>query len=486
MISTTQVTGSTPRWKSSMLLAAMMVCAAAPVSAESNLAVNGFAWTQSQSGLRPMYAGAGNFDNNLFFQAGGMVFLNSKPSENWTTNLSVGVAFENSAIKGSIRDSNNALISKTNPNSISLGMGGFLYEANIDFHIGTYALKIGKFHYRYSDYNHNMGLYLLRGPVYPGFLYSGFNQIEGITKTGILSSWGPSEAFRWDILGSFETDFKPYMDLNLSTFLTFKAGPVELGTGIEAQRLVEFNPCTTSPKDGNDLNECLGGDPGSSFVGAGNDLYKGAYFVIDTNGVGAGGRADTTTYSLAGYKAMVRAAFDFKSIIGEYQGSKNDFVVYLEAALLGVENYPHLYENRLERVPVLFGINFPTFGLMEALSLELEYYNAPYQNDPYKLVGSYDVFQFAEGNSINYAMSPIPPSNKAGYEHLAKAQEDFDPKQDNLKWSVYAAKTIHEKITFKAQIASDHWRVPNNNFVQYEAAAKPGQFYGSLRVQYSL
>jgi hypothetical protein len=83
-------------------------------------------------------------------------------------------------------------------------------------------------------------------------------------------------------------------------------------------------------------------------------------------------------------------------------------------------------------------------------------------------------------------MSPIPPSNKAGSPHLAKAQEDFDPKQDNLKWSVFATKSVADRITFKLQLASDHWRAPNNNFVQYEQMAKPGQFYGAIRVDYLL
>jgi hypothetical protein len=161
-------------------------------------------------------------------------------------------------------------------------------------------------------------------------------------------------------------------------------------------------------------------------------------------------------------------------------------VFYFEAALLGVKNYDHIYTKMGERIPVLFGFNLPTYGLLDLLGLEIEYYNAPYQNDPYKLVGAYDVFSFSDGNSINYAFSPIPPSNKAGTPHLAKAQEDFDPKKDNLKWSIKLQKRAAERITFKFQLASDHWRTPNNNLVQYEAAAQPSQFYGSLRVDYAL
>jgi hypothetical protein len=329
-----------------------------------------------------------------------------------------------------------------------------------------------------------MGLYLLRGPVYPGFLYSGFQEIPAITKTGFLFSWSPSESFRWDVLPSFETDFKPFMDINLSSFITYKMGLLELGAGIESQRLVEFNSCVTSPNGAADVNECLGGDPTGATVNApGADLYKSAYLIVDTTG----GKNDTLTYSMAGTKAMVRGALDFKHLMGGYTGGDKDWVLYFEAALLGLKDYPLIYEKKSERMPVLVGMNIPTYGLLNLLSLEVEYYNAPYQNDPYKLVGSYDVFQFSDGNSINYAMSPIPPSGKAGQpgENI-KAQKDFDAKKDNLKWSIYATKNVADRITFKFQLASDHWRAPNNNYVQYEAASNPGQFYGAIRVDYAL
>ena len=463
-----------------------LVCLAAPARAESYLKVSGVAWSQYQNGLTPMYKGAANFDYNPFFGAGGLLLLNGRPGDNWETNLSVGVGYGNSAIKKTIRNQSDLVISKTNPNSISLGMSAFLHEADFAYAKGPLALKVGKFHYSYSDYNSNMGLYLLRGPVYPGFIYSGFDEIGGLTKVGALGSWSPSPSLRWDVLANFETEFKPYMDLNLSGFLTYKLGMLELGAGVESQRLVEFNSCVTSPEDGADLDECLGGDPGSSYVGPGADLYKGAFFVIDTTNKASTGKADTTTFSLAGTKMMVRGAIDFKPILPGYQGSPKDFVFYFELALLGVKDYPHIYEKKSERMPLLAGFNLPTFGWLNLLSVEIEYYDSPYQNDPYKLNGAYDVFSFSDGNSINYAMSPIPPSNKAGEGHLSKASVDFDPSKDNWKWSVYLARKLQDRITLKAQLASDHWRVPNNNFVQYEVLSKPGQVYGSIKVDYAL
>ncbi len=446
------------------------------------LNVSGFAWTQGLYAPK-VYQGAANFDNNSFIQAGGMGFINQKPNDNWDANLSFGVAFGNNAIKKTLKTDSGAVVGRINPHSVALGMNAFLYEANVAYKTASdaFAVKIGKFHYVYSDYNHNMGLYLLRGPVYPGFLYSGFEDIAPLTKTGFQFTYKPMSTLTLDVLPTVETDFKPFMDLNLSAFLTYKQGLFELGAGVESQRLVEFNSCITSPSGKADVDECLGGDPKTAYAGD-SDLYQSAFMIIDT----LGGKRDTLTYSLAGTKVMVRGALDFKAVLGEYQGSAKDWVFYFEAALLGVKDYPLIYTKKSERMPMLAGFNFPTYGLLDLASLEVEYYNAPYQNDPYKLVGAYDVFQFSDGNSINYAFSPIPPSNVKGSPHLAKAQEDFDPKKDNLKWSLMLQKKVADRITFKFQLASDHWRVPNNNFVQYEAASEPGQFYSALRVDYFL
>jgi hypothetical protein len=341
--------------------------------------------------------------------------------------------------------------------------------------------------------------------VYPGFLFSGFEEIGGLTKTGMLGSWTPLKGLTWDVLASFETDFKPYMDINLSSFLTYKAGPFEVGAGVEAQRLAEFNACSTSPKTDADVSDCLGGDVGSTYVGPGADYYKSRYFVVDSTGHGASVdsldpvtllpnpnynpnfRDDTTSFSLAGTKVMVRGAVDFKQfLMPSYSGASRDMVLYFELALLGVKNYDYIYEKRSERMPVLVGLNVPTWGWLDLLSLEVEYYNAPFQNDPYKITGAYDVFSFSEGNSINYASSPIPGSNDAGWEHLKNTETDFDPSKDNWKWSVLAAKQVNDKITFKVQVASDHWRTPNNNQVKYEAMANPGQFYAAARVAFAL
>src|SRR4051794_26414244 len=110
-------------WGRAAMLAACFAGAATPAFSEAKLDVSGYAWTQYQQGLTEMYKGAANFDHDPFFSAGGMLFLGNNPSDNWTTDLSIGVFFGNSAIKKTIMDTNNTVIGRTNPNSISLGMG---------------------------------------------------------------------------------------------------------------------------------------------------------------------------------------------------------------------------------------------------------------------------------------------------------------------------------------------------------------------------
>lgn len=110
-----------------LLSAAVIAGGTENTGAEAALKVSGYAWTQYQNGLTPMYKGLANFDYNPFFQAGGLLFLNNQPTENWALNVSLGVGYGNSAIIKTLRDSSGGVVGNTNPNSISLGMGAFLY-----------------------------------------------------------------------------------------------------------------------------------------------------------------------------------------------------------------------------------------------------------------------------------------------------------------------------------------------------------------------
>jgi hypothetical protein len=102
----------------------------------------------------------------------------------------------------------------------------------------------------------------------------------------------------------------------------------------------------------------------------------------------------------------------------------------------------------MERMPIMFGFNFPAFKLLDVLSFQFEYYENPYPND--------------YGNTFTYSLpgfaAPISWDNQVD---LATGFLNLDAyKHDNWKWSVYANKFFGKGKHFGivAQAARDHYR----------------------------
>src|SRR5690606_23264128 len=91
---------------------------------------------------------------------------------------------------------------------------------------------------------------------------------------------------------------------------------------------------------------------------------------------------DYQEYKASGIKPIVTAAFDPKPLLGGLPmlGS-NDLVLYGEAALLGVKDYPIFYDDWTKRVPVMIGFNLPTFKFLDVLAVEAEYYGSEYPDN---------------------------------------------------------------------------------------------------------
>ncbi len=98
------------------------------------------------------------------------------------------------------------------------------------------------------------------------------------------------------------------------------------------------------------------------------------------------------------------------------------------------------------------------------------------------MLGAYDPFSFSPV-TFNPAFSPLPTPS-AGDNARIQNMDPYDTDADNLKWSIYVTKTIHEKIRFSGKLASDHWRIPNNNSVTTDVTVKPSQFYLSMKLEY--
>jgi hypothetical protein len=132
-------------------------------------------------------------------------------------------------------------------------------------------------------------------------------------------------------------------------------------------------------------------------------------------------------------------------------------------------------------MPFMVGFNFPTFGLLDFLSLEVERYTAKYKADYSKL--GYDrslYFKNIAAPQLLATRSPsaIPISLKdlAGDRYTITPEGNFvndqsgdtilvkgtelDPENltaDDWKWSLNIEKTLVGHIQFSGQVANDHF-----------------------------
>lgn len=373
----------------------------------------------------------------------------------------------------------------------------FITESRITYYKGekadpNFSLTFGNFDYNYNPDIKNLGLYLLRGTVYPGFLVSGFmDPAIDDTRGDILglklhNTFGK---FRHDLVFANERQFPPSFDWSLGYVAKYQPVPAfTIGAGFNLYRVLSANSDLTTPTKESYVYE---GD----LVGAGNyHPYDGRFIEIDTVGsAGDPSKWDTTAYTHKGAKLMGMMSFDIKKAL-DLGGTfgEQDLKFYAEAALVGVKNYGTIYANRMERIPVMAGFNLPTMGWLDVMSVEVEWYGAKYRNDIAKL-----------GPSSNYSQlpSPIPVSylssqgiiDKGGVDPATgrlmrdssvmikgTALDIQNLTQDDWKWSLFAQKTVREHIRFTAQVANDHFRPTPMRGVSYKESGGTAEASSSL------
>jgi hypothetical protein len=153
---------------------------------------------------------------------------------------------------------------------------------------------------------------------------------------------------------------------------------------------------------------------------------------------------DTVTYTHQGTKLMGMFSLDLKPMLSVGGLGAQDLRLYGEAALLGVRNHGAIYDDPMERLPVMVGFNFPTFGLLDRLSVEGEWYGSPYRNDLYNIGNPDGMVAPWRWNPKRPEPSPIPVEGEA--------------QDDNWRWSVLLEKSLATYVRFTAQVASDHYR----------------------------
>jgi hypothetical protein len=347
---------------------------------------------------------------------------------------------------------------------------------------GLFSLGGGLFPFKYNPDAADLGEYLFRSQPYPTTINTGGN--GGLTAIGEQNV--PLEGFhgtmkagglRFDALLTTETGLPPLYDWSLAFLGGFKTpdGLLDLGAGIDFKRLIQIKSEKTRVralensyfrKDGTWYSGYAAyyANPASFLQGKAREAYAknshqdsalgDAYTArsqallaiadsLKTGGpwVGPDGLVPGAGYyTPAGVMAMARAALDLKKIL-PYAGSPADLRLYAEAAVLGLKDYPVFYRKLSQRVPVMAGFNVPTFGLLDLLAVQWEYFNSPNLNNTY-MVGEH-----------NWTVPYMP-------EDELFSQDDWNDltHKDNVSWSITARRRILGALTLNAQVARDHMR----------------------------
>jgi hypothetical protein len=315
----------------------------------------------------------------------------------------------------------------------------YVAEADLEFaFINRDDLKLsaqaGFFPYDYAPESQNLGLYLLRGPVYPGMLTSGFETKYVLPIANNLGFKLSHQVggFQQDLLFTFENEWPTYWDLSPAYIAAYGFGAtLHLGGGVQLNHFIPVDGKITDPQ---------------------NDNVR--YIYAKTSG---GSDTDTVFVAFRGVKLMANFSFDPKALLGGLDGDgplgPEDLKLYGEIAVLGLDRdraHNDLYGPISKRMPMMIGFNLPACKYLDRLNVELEYYGAPWVDDP-------SIFEHTRTSRL----TPIPK----------RSALDTNTTRDNFKWSIYASKIFAGHAKISAQAASDHFRP--GIFTGYGEAAPP-------------
>lgn len=334
-------------------------------------------------------------------------------------------------------------------------------------------LNVGIFGYKYNPDSKNLGEYMYRTWTYPTIVYTGglevveraAAQLSGFslsTKTGIFSN---------DILLTLQTDHAPIFGLSVADMVTVKMGILTLGGGFMIDNF--YHPdenVLESPENGNKWYTLVGGDS----LPAGKQMAQMEYSQVK-NTLRPGNDtlvADSGYYSFAGQKVMLRGSLDFGKLLPESLVSEGDLRLYFETILLGIKNYPTFYEKMEERVVTMVGFNFPTFRLLDMLSMEVEYAPTPWRMSTDRAHGGALATPIGENSN--------PPAGT--FPNV----DQF--KRDDWKWSLLARKNLYPGLALFFQAANDHMRLLDNFSSQgnNEIFTTPQHWYWAFSLKYAI
>jgi hypothetical protein len=351
----------------------------------------------------------------------------------------------------------------------------YIPVAKADYKLGdpdnpALAIEAGIFPFKYDSDSRNLGEYLFRTGAYPNYIQTDFD-FAFARLTGFHLSRVDFGSWKNDILLTTETDLQPRFDWTFSYLTEVSIGSVlKAGAGVSFTNFLSVNEDYTTPKD----------QQGDAYV---TNLHT------DSLDIGGGIKVpvtsgDTGYYTFQSTKVMARASFNPQALIPIPGLEAEDLKVYGEIALLGVKNYPRpspddtdmtygFFTERAQRMPCMFGINLPTFGLLNLLSVEMEWYGLRGPNS----------FE----NRERHVAVPLPQKVINNItEGGSYVDADYSAK-DDWKWSVYAKKELAPGLDLVAQAARDHVRHSVGYAIQKdweEALTKPDQWWWAAKVAF--
>jgi hypothetical protein len=391
---------------SALLVAATLFAAEAR---SADLEFGGAGWLQyGMIGHSSDTAGGIDLNRRGIISSGAQIALRSQVTPRLKLAAGIGAASGHN-VAGSLASNGGYAPMSVNP---------YIAEANFTFYPWNeensgFFLRGGLFPYDYLPEAQNLGLYLLRGPVYPGLLLSGYETKYVLPIANMLGLQAHQQvgSFEHDLLVNLETEFYPYYDLSPAYIAGFRFGNLlRIGAGVNFYHLISIDKSLTSDS---------------------NQVY------IDTIA------DDTTAISFRGTKVMANATLDIKAFFGsDGRGAlgPEDLKVYGEIALIGLDNgkaYKAIYGDMKHRMPMMLGFNLPAFKVLDRLGIEVEWYGAPFADD------------LARYEHVNKPDRPSPfPIGSA----------DRNIREDNFKWSIYGSRVLENHVKLSFQVANDHFR----------------------------
>jgi hypothetical protein len=364
-----------------------------------------------------------HYSKNRIQSVGAQFAMGARFSERFNVDAGLGIV-ERHYLSGSIGDNGGRTPFVWSP-----------YVVKADFQYAFWngdgrrlALTGGYFPYSYNPDVKDLGLYLTRGPVYPGILISGYDSkyTKPIANTLGLRLQHQAGGFEHNLLATSEIENYPLFDLSLVYIAGYDFGKaLHIGGGVNLYHVLPIDRKLTSP-------DTFAYD-GSDFSAYNGNPYSRTWVYIDSLA------HDTTHLSFAGTKVMANASFDPKAFFDSGAFGPEDLKLYGEVALIGLKNtapYRALYGDYKHRMPVMVGFNIPAFRFLDHLSLEVEWYGAKFKDDLAR-------FQATTANP----QSPLPVQNPT---HLDLGRDDW-------KWALHATKTMGQ-FQLMAMAANDHTR----------------------------